>query len=142
MDCGLFPNLVHYYKRGKKLETILASLIFATNAVPFVLIWSHAPSFDSEVWKNSINENRSYGGVPAYAKGEMVEDLIKSEILVDKTRKDIENILGKNNFIIEGSGPRFLWYFYESRSFLDGCDKVVIEFENGKSTSAGIGGCD
>lgn len=72
----------------------------------------------------------------------MVEDLIKSEILIDKTRKDIENILGKNNFIIKGSGPRFLWYFYESRSFLDGCDKVVIEFENGKSTSAGIGGCD
>lgn len=63
------PYLIHYYKRGKKLETILASLIFATNAVPFVLIWSHAPSFDSEVWKNSINENRSYGGFLPMQKG-------------------------------------------------------------------------
>ncbi|MCF8298111.1 MAG: hypothetical protein K9J13_11240 [Saprospiraceae bacterium] len=138
----LVPFIIYYRKKKLKKDTTIALLIFFVFIIPFIFIRAYSPKFDSEIWKNSINKNRTYGGIPAYSNGEMVEDLIESEILIGKTIDEIEFILGRNHFKQKYSDSTTIWYFYQNQSIFDGCDKIYIEFENNKSVNAEIGGCD
>lgn len=136
------PYLIYYRKKGWKKNTKISISIFSLVILPFLIIRIYTPSFDSEIWKNSINENRTYGGTPAYSEGQMVQNLIDSEILLGKTLSEIEQIIGENHLTQQYSDSTTIWYFYQKKSFFDGCDKIYIEFEKGLSTKAGIGGCD
>ena len=138
----LIPYLIYYRKKGLKKNTKISISIFSLVIFPFLVIRIYAPSFDSEIWKNSINENRTYDGTPAYSEGQMVQDLIDSEILLGKTLSEIEQLIGENHFTQQYSDSTTIWYFYQNKSFFDGCDKVYIEFEKGISAKAGIGRCD
>lgn len=136
------PYTLYYQRRKMKKANVVSLIIFSAFILPPLFLRVYTPKFKSEIWKSEINENRTYGGTPAYLRGEMVEDLIESEILLKKTLNEIELILGPNNFQQEHSDSNTVWYFYQRKSFFDGCDKIFIEFENGLSENAGIGGCD
>jgi hypothetical protein len=136
------PYLIYYRKKELKKNANISISIFSLVILPFLIIRIYTPSFDSEKWKNSINKTRTYGGTQAYSQGQMVQDLIDSEILLGKTLSEIEQIIGENHFTQKYSDSNTIWYFYQSKSFFDGCDKVYIEFEKELSTKAGIGECD
>jgi hypothetical protein len=136
------PYSIYYWKNDLNKDSKISILIFSLISLPFLIVRIYTPSFDSEKWKSSINENRTYGGTPAYSQGHMVQDLIESEILIGKSLNEIELIIGENHFTQQYSDSNTIWYFYQNKSFLDGCDKVYIEFEKKLSIKAGIGGCD
>lgn len=131
----------HVNKQGAARRSLLIYLLFV---VPFLIIRIHQTRFDSEIWKNSINTNSFYADNPACGRGDMVEDLIDSKILLNKTLDQVESLLGKNHFEMKFyyNRPNTIWYFYSNDTPFEGCDKVYITFENGLSTNAGIGGCD
>jgi len=120
----------------------MSLVIFFAFISPIVFVRAYSPKFNSEIWKNSIDENIIYGETPAHLKGEMVEDLIESKILIGKTKEQIESILGKNNFREDVYQDDIIWYFFQSKNILEGCDKIYIVFNDKISLKAGIGGCD
>lgn len=134
-----FIPYLFFCKRRNLKQSIL---LFSFSILFPLLSRLYTPDFDSKTWKRSINLNRTYGGIPAYSRGEMVQDLIESEILLGKSLYQIETIIGKNHFLQQNSDSNIIWYFYQSRSFIDGCDKIYVEFNNEVCTKAGIGGCD
>lgn len=136
----LLYGLASYLWRKKSFnrEYMLLSYL-ASIGLPLVLIL-HQPSFHSEVWKASKSQTiylrTASGKSPFYSAGYMVEHIIESEIALGKTPEEIREIFGEPNLIKES-----LYVYAYHGGFLDGCDRLYLEFSEGICTKINVGGC-
>jgi hypothetical protein len=104
------------------------------------------PAFNAAKWRASVDPSRSYDGNPAHRAGYMVPDIIQKELCVGMNLTQVEAILGTAHFEFhfpyQDPGKTYLAYVYSNQVLFDGCDKLMLCFENGVCTSAGYGGCD
>ena len=126
----------------RKRTIILYSIIIS----PLIVMSLHRNKFNSEEWKIELSENNRYGVNRAHLHGEMVEDIIKSGILIGKNLTEVENLLG----IHYDTFPRKpyseytmeIYYVYDNPQLLSGCDKLFVVFEQDSCIRSYKGGCD
>lgn len=71
----------------------------------------------------------------------MVQSIIKSKILLGLTKAEVINKLGGKYFTLEWKSKDNICYFYSNGKFFDGCDILVIEFNEEICVEASYGGC-
>jgi hypothetical protein len=130
----IFLNKEKKYKQG-----IFILVIFL---LPLVWINVYDASFDSGRWKSEIDYNRSYDGCYYHTNGSMVADLIESKILIGCSVSEMEKVLGRVYFMRSDSVVTSYFFPYVSTNVYDGCDKVLVQFKNGKCFNVDYGGCD
>jgi 4-amino-4-deoxy-L-arabinose transferase-like glycosyltransferase len=140
------PWTIIQHGRGDRNKVLAGLALFIACWIHFPYRYLVDPAFDAEVWIASTDHTYSYDGKPAHRAGYMVPHIIQSELCVGRTLAQIEVILGTahfdHRFPYQAPQKTYLAYFYSNKVLFDGCDKLLLCFENGICTSAGYGGCD
>jgi hypothetical protein len=117
-------------KRNRKFLAIIPTVILSPIIyVGLVMIWifsiSYYPTsdFDKNEWNSNVEE-----------RFKMSEDIIESEILIDKTREEVIEILG-NNFITNNESKITYELGHVPGLFNIDPDYLDIKLENGKVIS-------
>lgn len=141
------PWTIVQLRRGDKNKIMAGVVLFLLCWTHFPYRYFHHPGFDPEVWKSSTDTNYSYAGLcPAHRAGYMVPDIIASGVCEGKRLDEIEQLLGPEHFPLEYTGHRMnetaIAYLYSNGVLFDGCNKLILYFEEGFCVKAGYGGCD
>ncbi len=117
-------------KRNRKFLAIIPTVILSPIIyVGLVMIWifsiSYYPTsdFDKNEWNSNVEE-----------RFEMSEDIIESEILIDKTREEVIEMLG-NDFITNNESKITYELGHVPGLFNIDPDYLDIKLENGKVIS-------
>lgn len=138
----LYPYAIYYLVKEKSRNIRYSVLIYLVFISPFVLFKLYQRPFNSDQWKAELDLRMFFDGHPAHKNGNMVADLIESNVLIGLPIGDIEELLGKNHFVRTDIKDSTLCYFYSNRNIFDGCDKLYLRMKNGKCADAHFGGCD
>jgi hypothetical protein len=119
-----------FRKTESKPKRIALTLSLAAVSTPIIygliiMAWfftiSYYPNrdFDRKAWLTDTDRRYEYS-----------HDLINSKLLIGKTRKQVEQILGKNS----DTSQTELYYYIGYRPEIGGIDpsSIIIEFKNGK----------
>lgn len=97
-------------------------ILFSAFVISTTLFWLFEERFDEEQWRSGYA-----------SRYKMAEDLIDSDLLINKTQEEVFTILGEPDAYNLNGKVNFVYYLAQKPSFFDtGPTQLVFSFKNNR----------